>query len=300
MSTYLVTGGAGFIGSHLVDKLIDEGNKVLILDNFSDGKKENINSEATLIDGTILDRELVDKIFKEIDFCYHLAATASVQKSISNWIEVHTNNLTGSIIIFNSAAKYDVPVIYASSAAIYGAPEKTPISEDDPKNPSSPYGLDKLCCEKQAKLFGKIDGLRSLGMRFFNVYGHRQDPSSPYSGVISIFADKIKQNLPLKIYGDGNQERDFIYVDDVVKGLLNARDYVSRESDVYNLCTGNAISVNDLATILFEIYEKKVDIEYLPARDGDIYKSIGDPRKLSKLGIKDFTDIKSGLSKLLF
>lgn len=299
MSRFLVTGGAGFIGSHLVDKLIADGQEVLVLDDFSDGKEDNINSEAKLIKGSVLDRKLLTKLFQNVDFCYHLAATASVQKSITNWIEVHTNNLTGTINIFNEAAEAKVPVIYASSAAIYGAPKKTPISEDDPTNPSSPYGLDKLCCEKQAKLFGKIKGLKSIGLRFFNVYGPRQDPTSPYSGVISIFIDRIKQNKPIKIYGDGNQERDFIYIDDVITGLINAKEFVSINADIYNLCTGKAISINDLANILFKILGKKVEIEYLETREGDIYKSIGDPSKLQKLVSKDFIDIEDGLLKFL-
>lgn len=299
MSTYLVTGGAGFIASHLVDKLIEEGNEVIVLDDCSDGNKHNLNSKSKFVQGSILDAKLLEDIFSKVDFCYHLAATASVQKSISNWRKVHTNNLTGSIAIFNEASKKKVPVIYASSAAVYGAPTKTPISEDDSKNPTSPYGLDKLCVEHQAALFGGIHGLKSLGLRFFNVYGTRQDPSSPYSGVISIFVDKIKQNKPIKIYGDGKQERDFIYVDDVVKTLLKSRDFVSTTSDIYNVCTGEAITISDLAQIISKILGKEVEIEYLTAREGDIYKSIGNPSKIKKLGCEKFIDIESGLSKLL-
>ena len=290
MSTYLVTGGAGFIGSHLVDRLILEGNKVIVLDDISDGKEANLNPEAEFIQGTILDSALLENIFAQIDFCYHLAATASVHKSISDWEKVHTNNLTGSIAIFNAASSADVPVIYASSAAVYGVPAKTPIAENDPTNPTSPYGLDKLCAEKQAKLFGDIHGLKSLGLRFFNVYGSRQDPSSPYSGVISIFVDRISKNMPVKIYGDGGQERDFIHVEDVVEALMQSREYASIESDIYNVCTGSAITINELAKIISEILGKKAEILHEPAREGDIYKSIGNASKirniLSKINFK--------------
>jgi len=299
MSTYLVTGGAGFIGSHLADKIIENGSNVIILDNFSDGKKANVNPKCELVEGSILDRNLLKDIFKKVDFCYHLAATASVQKSISSWPEAHANNLTGTINIFSEAAERDIPVIYASSAAIYGTPTTTPISEDDAKEATSPYGLDKYCCEKQAMLFGKLKNLRSIGLRFFNVYGKRQDPSSPYSGVISIFLDKIQNGETITIYGDGQQERDFIFIDDVVKALLASQNFVSIESDIYNVCTGTSTTINDLLATIAGILNKKPSIEYLPTREGDIYRSIGNPSKLKKLNISDFVDIREGLRKII-
>jgi UDP-glucose 4-epimerase len=300
MSRYLIAGGAGFIGSHLADHLISEGNEVTILDDLSSGKTENINNKCNFIQGCITDQELVKTIFKDIDFCYHLAAIPSVQKSIDNWTECHKINLGGSINIFNEAAKHNVPVIYASSAAIYGNSKDTPIAEDSQINPESPYGLDKYCCELQAKLFGEIHGLKNMGLRFFNVYGPRQDPKSPYSGVISIFSNKINNNETIEVFGDGEQERDFIFVEDVISALIAAAKKVSTKSEVYNVCTGNSVTINELIQCFFTVLDKKVDIKYSSPREGDIYKSLGSPIKAkNELGFGNKIDLKTGLQQLL-
>lgn len=300
MSRYLITGGAGFIGSHLADRLIAEGHQVTILDDLSSGKEGNINIDCKFINGCITDQKLVETIFSEVDFCYHLAAIPSVQKSIEKWVACHEANLTGAINVFNEAAKRNVPVIYASSAAIYGNSLEVPISEDSDIDPESPYGLDKYCCELQAKLFGKIYGLKNIGLRFFNVYGKRQDPKSPYSGVISIFADKIINNKTIEVFGDGTQERDFIFVEDVINALIAAEDKVSVESEVYNICTGNAISINELIKSFFSVLGKEVEVKYSSAREGDIYRSLGRHIKAeNKLGFKSKIDLKTGLKKMI-
>lgn len=280
MSRYLITGGAGFIGSHLADALINKGHQVTILDDLSSGKEKNINSACRFIKGNVSDQGAVKKAFEEVDFCYHMAAIASVQKSVSHWLDSHNVNLTGTINIFLEAATRNVPVVYASSAAIYGDPEDLPIAENSLVNPTSPYGLDKYACELQAKLFAKIHNLKTIGLRFFNVYGTRQDPHSPYSGVISIFLERITNNQPLNVYGDGSQERDFVFIEDVINILVKAEGFVSLEAKTYNVCTGEGVSINKLIEVLFTALNKKVPINYLPVRKGDIYKSIGKNQKI--------------------
>lgn len=304
MSTYLVTGGAGFIGSHLVDALVSLNHKVIVIDNLSTGKKENINKKVEFIEADVNDVSVLEDLFKRIDFCYHLAATTSVQKSINNWLEAHNNNLTATVNIFNQAANNNVPVIYASSAAVYGGVEQIPITEEAEISPISPYGIDKYCCELQAKVFASIKKLPTIGMRFFNVYGPRQDPNSPYSGVISIFTDRVNNNKSINIYGDGDQERDFIYVADVVEALVIAGAKIKNigaKAKIYNICTGEGTSINELAKIIFDLSSKKVDINYLPAKEGDIYKSIGDFNKINNdLAFKSKVSISKGLLNLIF
>lgn len=300
MSSYLITGGAGFIGSHLANRLIEEGHSVTILDCSDVAKIENVNRHAKIIKGSITDPDALNRAFENIDICYHLAAVPSVQKSIDDWHESHQINLGGTVAIFEIAAKKNIPVIYASSAASYGSPKSIPVSESDICNPMSPYGFDKYSTEIQANLFATIKGLKSVGLRFFNVYGPGQDPKSPYSGVISIFIDKILSGKSLDIFGDGSQERDFIYVDDVVNALIKANNKVALEnSAVLNVCSGNGTSLNELIEILFDLLNIKVDVKYLPSREGDIYKSIGNASKAKEL--IDFSasiTIKEGLKKL--
>jgi len=300
MSRYLVTGGAGFIGSHLVDYLLLEGHSVTIIDDLSSGKIENVSKKCKLIVGNINDVDLLNKTFKNIDFCYHFAAIPSVQKSVDNWVECHKANLTGTINIFLQCSKQNIPVIYASSAAIYGDSEIFPLSEENMPKLLSPYGADKYSCELQAHVFAHVHGLKSVGLRFFNVYGSRQDPNSPYSGVISIFIDNIKNNKPLNVFGDGSQERDFIYIDDVVKALVLARDNIVNKSQIYNVCTGYGITINSLIKTLFEVFDKEVPVNYLNRRDGDIHKSIGNNQKaISEIGFKSLTSLKDGLNSFI-
>ncbi len=300
MSSYLVTGGAGFIGSHLVDYLIGTGNKVTVLDSLLTGKIENINKSAHFIHGSITDVPVLESAFDGIDFCYHLAAIPSVQDSIKNWSDCHKVNLGGSINVFEIAVRNNIPVIYASSSAVYGSLTDVPIKEDSPIAPVAPYGFDKYSNEVHAKLFADLKGLKSTGLRFFNVYGSRQDPASPYSGVIPIFVKKIMNREGIKVFDDGNQTRDFIHVSDVVQALIKANNKKSLEtSGVFNVCTGTGISVNYLVNALFEIIDKKVDIEYLPPRNGDVYQSIGDPSKAKDLlGFEAVMNIRKGLSLL--
>ena len=224
MALYLVTGGCGFIGSHLVEDLLNRGHRVRILDDLSTGKRSNLpagapSRQCELITGDVIDRELVERCFEGVDHCFHLAAVASVQRSNEDWSGTHRINLTGAINIFDAARRQRVPVVYASSAAVYGDNADTPLQESAQLRPLTAYGADKLGCELHARVASLVHSVPTTGLRFFNVYGPRQCASSPYSGVISIFADRLTRAEPLVVFGDGEQTRDFIFVKDVVAFL---------------------------------------------------------------------------------
>lgn len=296
---YLVTGGAGFIGSHLTEQLLENGHEVTVLDNLSYGREENLPKECNFIQGDILDVGAVREAFKGVNGCFHLAAIASVQQSVKDWVNTHRVNLTGTINIFEEAAKQNIPVVYASSAAVYGNISKSLLTEDLLPQPISGYAVDKYACELQAKAFGAIFALPSFGLRFFNVYGARQLPDSSYSGVISIFLSRIKNKQPLTIFGDGNQTRDFIFVKDVVNYIIAAMQNVSAHAPVTNVCTGKGTTVNELAQKLFSILGK-VNIEYLSAKKGDALISVGSPIMAEQiLKIKALVPLKKGLKELV-
>lgn len=283
---YLVTGGCGFIGSHLCDALIERGDQVRVLDNLSTGSVDNLNDKAELVLGDVADPAIVKAAMVEVDGCFHLAAISSVEQSVTDWIGTHRVNLQGTINVLDAARADEIqqstPVVYASSAAVYGDNATVPLDERSTPRPISAYGADKLAGEYHARVAWLSHGISTVGLRFFNVYGPRQNPDSPYSGVISIFIDRLKKEQPLTIYGDGRQTRDFIYVDDVVCYLMAAMDKQRGEASVYNVCTGQSTSINQLAQVLSMISGTKVDVEYATARSGDIAVSLGDPGKTVK------------------
>jgi len=209
MASYLVTGGCGFIGSHLATALLATGHRVRVLDDLSSGRQALAPPGAELHIGSITDPAAVAKAIEGVDGCFHLAAIASVIRSIEDWSGTHHVNLGGAIRVFEALAAAGIPVVYASSAAAYGEPAALPVDEDSRPWPLTAYGADKLGCEIQARVGGQIRGLKSFGLRLFNVFGPNQDPSSPYSGVTAIFADRVRAGRPLVIYGDGEQTRDF-------------------------------------------------------------------------------------------
>lgn len=301
MKKYLITGGAGFIGSHLAEALLAAGNQIAVLDDLSTGKRENLTAQSQLIIGDIRDVEAVKQAMQGCAGVFHLAAVASVTRSIEEWAHSHSVNQMGAVVVFEQAAKLGIPVVYASSAAVYGDNTNLPLAETETPSPLSPYGLDKLSCEIQAAMGATCLGLKSIGMRFFNVYGPRQDPKSPYSGVISIFMDKLASGQPLKIFGDGEQSRDFIYVGDVVAHLIAAMQKLHSghsRPEVLNVCTENSVSVKELAILLREISTKEVGIEYAEARTGDIRHSRGNSAKAKALLCTEATtELKSGLSR---
>ena len=301
MSTYLVTGGCGFIGSHLVDALIAAGHSVRILDDLSTGKLANKPQKADLIRGDVSDERKVAKAMSQVDGCFHLAAIASVERGNLDWIGTHRTNLTGAITVFDAARRAkaggSVPVVYASSAAVYGDNTNIPLAETEAGKPLSAYGADKLGCEQHAFVAGKVHGVPTCGLRFFNAYGPRQDPASPYSGVISIFCNRLKAGQEVTIFGDGQQTRDFIFVGDVVRALLAAMERASTEGNVYNVCTGRRTSVLELVHTIAGILDTTVSPNFSPSRAGDIRASLGDPlRARQALKFEAQTDLRTGLA----
>jgi UDP-glucose 4-epimerase len=247
---YLVTGGCGFIGSHLVDALSADGHLVRILDNLSTGTLTYKPPGVEFIHGDIIEPEIVADAMEGMDGCFHLAAVASVERGNLDWVGSHRTNIT-TVTIFDTARKADtpIPVVYASSAAVYGENLDT-LSEDTTPRPVSAYGADKLGCELHGFVASRVHGVPNCGLRFFNVYGPRQDPRSPYSGVITIFSNRLREGREITINGDGHHSRDFIYVVDVVNALRAAMKYSSANgniSDVFNICTGVETNIIDLA-----------------------------------------------------
>jgi UDP-glucose 4-epimerase len=300
MAKYLVTGGCGFIGSHLVENLLRDRHQVIILDDLSTGKRENIPSHCEIIVGDVADKHTVHKCMQGVDGCFHLAAIASVQESNENWIRTHQVNLSGTINVFEAARKNKTPVVYASSAAVYGDNADIPLKESSAVSPMTAYGADKLGSEQHARVATLVHGIPTTGLRFFNIYGKRQDPSSPYSGVISIFMDRINKGLSIRVYGDGMQTRDFIYVEDVVQYLRKSMKEIGNHPKVFNVCTGNSVTVNQLAQTIMSITGLQGNIEYCPSRKGDIRGSVGDPFfAKQKLNISARYSLIEGLRDLL-
>jgi UDP-glucose 4-epimerase len=302
MSTYLVTGGAGFIGSHLCDALVARGDAVRVLDNLSTGRRDNLPPSATLIEGDVADPVIVSQAMEGVDGCFHLAAIASVEKGVTDWLGTHTANITGTITVFDAIRRQSsqVPVVYASSAAVYGDAATVPIAESAEKAPLSAYGADKYGCEMHARVASHVHGIPTVGLRFFNVYGPRQDPKSPYSGVISIFCERITAGQAIAIYGDGQQTRDFVYVGDVVRALLAAMALRPADAPVFNVCTGVPTSVEALATLIAELAERNLNARTQPPRLGEIRHSLGVPALAeSVLGVEARVPLRAGLGNVL-
>jgi UDP-glucose 4-epimerase len=277
---YLVTGGAGFIGSHLVDSLVKQGHGVKVLDDLSTGNPANVHSAAQLVVGSISDTAVLRKCLTDVDGCFHLAAIASVQMSVEKWGQTHRVNQTGLVDLFEIISRSRsprIPVVYASSAAVFGANSSIPLNESSACKPINAYGVDKLACEWHAYVATQLHNIPSVGLRFFNVYGPRQDPKSPYSGVISLFANAMVEGSPLTIFGDGQQSRDFVFVADVVCALQASMQLASANpiNRVYCVCTGRGTSVLELAEHLGKIVGRPPQITFAPARRGDIAHSVG-------------------------
>jgi UDP-glucose 4-epimerase len=302
MSTFLVTGGAGFIGSHLCDALVARGDSVRVLDNLSTGHRGNLPSGVTLTEGDVADPAAVAEALDGVDGCFHLAAIASVEKGITDWLGTHNANITGTITVFDAIRRQGskIPVVYASSAAVYGDAATVPIAETEPRTPLSAYGADKYGCELHARVASHVHGIPTVGLRFFNVYGPRQDPKSPYSGVISIFCERIAGGAPISIFGDGEQTRDFVYVADVVRALLAAMELRPADSPVFNVCTGVATSVESLARLIAELAGKNLNAQTRSPRGGEIRHSLGVPTLADTvLGIAGRVPLRTGLGKVL-
>ncbi|WIH87003.1 NAD-dependent epimerase/dehydratase family protein [Brachyspira pilosicoli] len=292
----LITGGAGFIGSHIADILIQNNYKVIIADNLSTGKKDNINNKAIFYNIDIKNYNDLENIFNnnKIEYIIHLAAQVSVPNSIRNPINDANENIIATLNIIELSKKYNIKkIIASSSAAVYGIPKKLPIDELHTTIPISYYGLSKLTMEKYLIL----SNLNYIICRFSNVYGPRQTPHGE-AGVVSIFIDNAINNKDLNIFGDGKQTRDFIYVEDIAKiFLFFIEKNISNE--ILNISTNNSININELANTIINISKSNIKINYLEKRDGDIDDSILDNKKLLNLININFTTIDEGLKKLL-
>lgn len=298
---YLVTGGCGFIGSHLCDRLLAQGHKVRVLDNLSTGRREQLDPACDLLVGDVADPALAARAMEGVKGCFHLAAVASVQRANEDWLGCHRTNLSGSIAIFAAARDAGkIPVIYASSAAVYGDNPSLPLLESDSTRPLGAYGADKLGSELHGRVAWHVHGVPTTGLRFFNVFGPRQDPASPYSGVISIFADRVRRSVPIEIHGDGRQSRDFIFVSDVVAHLCAAMAKSRSGAAIYNVCTGRATSVLELAAELGRVIGREPLVRHTPARQGDIRHSIGSPDFcIRELGLAAQMPLAEGLAATL-
>lgn len=304
MARYLVTGGCGFIGSHLVDALVAAGHEVRILDDLSTGKRENVPGIDDIVEGDVSDPAVVASAMAGMDGCFHLAAIASVQRSNEEWALTHRVNLTGAVNVFDAARDAHpsgpIPVVYASSAAVYGDNPAVPLGEDAEKRPLTAYGADKLGCEQHARVAGNVHDVPTTGFRFFNIYGPRQDPGSPYSGVISIFADRLTAGKTATIFGDGGQLRDFVYVGDCVRFVMAGMERATTGAEVFNVCTGAPSSLHDLIAALSAAAGRDLDVDHGPARIGDIRESYGDAaRTTAAFGIRAETPLRDGLANTL-
>ncbi len=302
MDKVLVTGGAGFIGSHTVDALLAKGISVRVLDNLSSGSRTNLpNNHASLefVEGDIRDAQTVDKVMQGVSHVLHLAAQVSVVNSIEDPRHSADQNIMGYVTVLDAARKAGVErLVYASSAAIYGNPEELPLKESSSLKPLSPYGLEKLINERYAELFRDLYGISSTGMRYFNVFGPRQDPKSPYAGVIALFVDRIKANEPLTVFGDGQQTRDFIYVGDVASANIAALE--SQFEGACNVATGNTVNLLEMIDTLAGLCGNKADINFDAPREGDIQHSAADVSYLHlSLKVRSEVSLADGLERLL-
>jgi UDP-glucose 4-epimerase len=302
MACYLVTGGCGFIGSHLSDALVAAGHSVRVLDDLSTGTAANLSPGATLLQGSVADPALARQAVDGIDGCFHLAAIASVQRSEQDLLGTHRTNLGGTLTLLDAIAGRErpVPFVYASSAAVYGDCPVLPIGEDAPRRPLSAYGADKYAGELHAAVASHVRGIPTTGLRFFNVYGPRQPPDSPYSGVVSIFADRIGRGLPVTVFGGGEQTRDLVQVADVVAALQRAMALALPGAPVFNVCTGQPTSILALARIIAGLHGTQPRIEHGPSRPGEIRHSVGDPaRGRAALSLGDPMTLATGLRTLV-
>ena len=276
---YLVTGGAGFIGSHITDRLLADGHRVRILDNFSTGKRENIPDSAAVevIEGDVGDYATVQDAMQQVDIVFHEAAIASVPETVGNPLASERVNYRGTLNILEAARQAGVKrVMFACSAAVYGDLPELPKREDMHIKPLSPYSVDKLASEHACQMYFHLYGLETVSLRYFNVFGPRQDPSSPYSGVISIFSDYLSQGKQPTIYGDGEQTRDFVYVADVVEANIRAAAAPAAAGKAINIATGSKLSINELLKMICNIKGQPFEPHYKPGREGDIKHSRAD------------------------
>jgi UDP-glucose 4-epimerase len=297
---YLITGGAGFIGSHIARALLEQGAGVRILDNFSSGKRENLSGlDVEIIEGDLRDASRVTEAVHGVDIIFHEAAFVSVPESMEKPQECFDVNVTGTSTLFEAARKAGVKrVVIASSAAVYGDSTAMPLVEDTLLKQLSPYATSKRIDEMYAELFTHQFGLEVAALRYFNVYGPRQRPDSMYAAAVPIFIRRMLDNKPITIFGDGGQSRDLINVRDVVQANLLASHHPAAPGQIFNVCTGIETRLLDLLDILYEFFPNAPKHIHAEPRAGDIYRSIGTPKKaMDTLGFKPQVSLVDGVKE---
>ena len=300
MSSYLVTGGAGFIGSHIAEALARRGGQVRVVDNLSTGNRHNLSHlpDVEFLEGDLADLDVARRAVANVDYVLHQAAIPSVPRSIQDPIESNRSNIDATVNLLLAARDAGVKrVVYASSSSVYGNTPTLPKREDMPPAPLSPYALQKLVGEQYATMFSELYGLSTVTTRYFNVFGPRQDPSSPYSGVISLFIHALLEGRSPTIFGDGEQTRDFTYVTNVVDGILRACQ-TPAATGVFNIAVGTRTSLNQLFQILRGIVGSNVEPVYGPPRTGDVRDSQADlTRAKTILGYEPTVSLTDGLTR---
>jgi UDP-glucose 4-epimerase len=303
MKRAVVTGGAGFIGSHLTEELVRRGYRVGILDDLSTGKMENIEpllkeGNIEFAYGSVTELPLLQKFFRGFAYVFHLAAIPSVPRSIENPLASHDVNITGTLNVLMAAKHNKVKkVIYASSSAVYGDTPTLPKREDMPPNPQSPYAITKLAGEYYCQVFHQIYGLSTVCLRYFNVYGPRQDPNSQYAAVIPRFIDRLLKGQPPIIFGDGEQTRDFTFVKDAVEATIRAAE--SDATGVCNVARGERISLNKLAELVVKLVGNRVEPVHEEPLPGDIKHSLADISRARQLGYNPRYNLEEGLKETI-
>lgn len=297
---YLVTGGAGFIGSHIVQTLLNQGDQIRVLDNFSTGKRENLHGlkgGLEIIEGDLRDVSTVTKAVHGIEVIFHKAAFVSVPQSMDEPQECFDVNITGTSTLLDAARKAGVRrVVVASSAAVYGDSDDLPLKEETTLRPLSPYAVSKRVKEMYAELFTRSFGLEVVALRYFNVYGPRQRPDSQYAAAVPIFIRRLLDNKPITIFGDGSQTRDLINVRDVVRANLIAANHPNAPGQIFNICTGIETRILDLLEVLYDLFPNIQLPVFEQPRAGDIYRSIGSPRKATDvMGYQAQVSLADGL-----
>jgi len=298
----LVTGGAGFIGSHIVRALLGQGDQVRVLDNLSTGKREHLdglNGALQLLETDLRDAASVDIAVKGVEVIFHEAAFVSVPQSVEDPQGCFDVNVTGTSLLLNAARKAGVRrVVIASSAAVYGDAEIWPQSETLSPKPHSPYALSKRIDEMYGQMFTTSYGLEVVALRYYNVYGSRQSPDSMYAAAIPIFLRRLLDGKPVTIFGDGGQSRDLIHVGDVVRANLIAASHPAAAGEIFNICTGIETRLLDLLEVLSDLFPSAPAPEFAPPRSGDIYRSLGDPHKAAEMiGFSSEVQLSDGLKE---
>jgi UDP-glucose 4-epimerase len=297
LAKYLVTGGAGFIGSHISEELVKRGHRVRVVDNFITGYRQNIRDGVEFVEGDVADPAVARSVVAGMDYVIHEAAIPSVPRSVDKPLESHRANVDGMLHMLLASRDAGVKrLVFAGSSSVYGDTAVLPKTETMPTNPLSPYALQKLMSEMYGQMFTRLYGFETVTTRYFNVFGPRQDPSSPYSGVISLFIKALHEGTRPVIYGDGGQTRDFTYVTNVVDGVIRAAETPGVGGEVFNVATNGRISLNELLATLKKIFGSNVEPIYKDARMGDVRDSQADISKAQRLlGYQPIVGLEEGL-----